>query len=259
MALKAMIENLDAVEADLRELYAPGGDGKFRLAVEDPESLVDTKGLKSALAKERAQARELAARLKDFQGMDPAEFRKLKQESARREQRDLAKAGRWDDLKARLAAEHREALDQRDRTIARLKTDLSRHLMDSAATHALARAGGMPALLLPHVKARLEVVESESGHTLRVIDESGQARTKDGEPLSLEDLVAEMRSDPVFAPAFQGNGGSGGGAPAGAGSTGSPRPGDLLSRSREALKKGDVALSLKLKNEHFARRQAGVS
>ena len=259
MALKAMIENLDAVDPNLRDLYAPDGDGKFRLAVEEPESLVDTEGLKSALSKERRRSREMAARLKALEGVDADEFRRLKQDTARREQRELAESGRWEELKASLERGHAEDLAQRDLLIGRLKADLGRHLMDSAATAALSRAGGMPALLLPHVKARLEVVADEDGHSLRVIDHKGRPRLKDGEPLGVEDLVAEMRSDPVFAPAFQGNGGSGGGSPAGAGGEASPRPGDLLQKAQDALKKGDVALSLKLKNEHFARRQAGLS
>jgi hypothetical protein len=252
-----MIEDLESVDGELKEFYTQGDDGKYRLAVEDPESLVDTEGLKSALGKERQRSREMAARLKALEQIDPAEFSRLKKESEQRAQNDLAKAGRWDLLKARLEQEHQGALAEQEKTIARLRADLGRQLMDSAASTALSRAGGMPALLLPHVKARLQMMESEHGPQLRVIDQDGNERLHDGAPMTLEDLVAEMRSDPLFAPAFSGNGGSGGGSPAGAGSAGQARPGDLLARSQEALKKGDVALSLKLKNEYFARRQAG--
>lgn len=69
MALKALIEKLEDVAEGFRGEYEEIADGdnkgKFRLKVEDAESLVDTKGLKSALERARREGKsELVKALK---------------------------------------------------------------------------------------------------------------------------------------------------------------------------------------------------
>src|SRR4051812_37309409 len=81
MALKAMIDKLDSVAEGIRGEYEEitEGDhaGKFRLSVEDADSLVDNSGLKTALERERGNGKLAAAIKKEFPGLTDEEIREL--------------------------------------------------------------------------------------------------------------------------------------------------------------------------------------
>lgn len=111
--------------------------------------------------------------------------------------------------KALRTADERHAADA-----ARLRGALERHLADSAATAAVAAARGEPALLLPHVRPALAVVEDGDDFAVRVLGGDGEARRRDdGEFLSVGDLVEELRRSPVFGRAFEASGLTGSGTP----------------------------------------------
>lgn len=76
MALKALIDSLDDVAEGLRPEYEEH-EGKFRLKVEGADSLVDTKGLKTALEKERGKAKKAEAWERTFAGKTPEEISEL--------------------------------------------------------------------------------------------------------------------------------------------------------------------------------------
>ena len=67
MALELIVENLDSVPEALKGMYV-ASEGKFKL---DVNGIEDTKGLKSALEKERTAAKEAREALKKFDGGDP--------------------------------------------------------------------------------------------------------------------------------------------------------------------------------------------
>jgi hypothetical protein len=71
MALKAVVESLDAVPEIHRTLYIQTDDGKFKL---DAEGVEDVSGLKSALEKERAERRQARADLEKFKDIDPVKY-----------------------------------------------------------------------------------------------------------------------------------------------------------------------------------------
>lgn len=85
----------------LQALYAEK-DGKFVLDVEGEE---DVGGLKSALQKERDAAKLAAKELKEFkalwEGLDPAEIRKLVDKLGGDEEAQLIKAGKIDEVVAK--------------------------------------------------------------------------------------------------------------------------------------------------------------
>ena len=95
----------------------------------------------------------------------------------------------------------------------RLKKELERHLVDAAATTAINEADGNVKLLIPHVKARVKLTEVDGQYRPSVVGEDGSPRVNgEGNPLSIKDLVSEMRSDEVYAGAFKGTGQSGSGS-----------------------------------------------
>jgi hypothetical protein len=99
---------------------------------------------------------------------------------------------------------------------------VERYLIDAQATAAIAEAKGVPALLLPHVKQAVKVVEEDGDYKVRVVDAAGNPRVNaKGEYLSIADLVSEMRQSEVFGRAFEGTGHSGSGAGQGSGFQGS--------------------------------------
>jgi hypothetical protein len=74
-----MVEKLDAVSENLRDYYSEK-DGKFVLQVEGAIPKTEIVNLESALRKERENARTFERKLKDFDGINPAEFHSLKDE-----------------------------------------------------------------------------------------------------------------------------------------------------------------------------------
>jgi hypothetical protein len=103
---------------------------------------------------------------------------------------------------------------------------MEKHLIDSAALSELAKVSDSPKLLLPHIRGRMKVVEHDGEFHARIVDDSGNIRVGKGQgssPMTLSELIEEMKSDKEFAPAFRGTGSSGGGATKSTGGAGGSR------------------------------------
>jgi len=78
MPLKLEVESLEGIDESVQPLYKPVGEGekpeKYQL---DVEGLPDTKGLKSALEKERKAAKEVSKKLKEYEGVDLERYNDL--------------------------------------------------------------------------------------------------------------------------------------------------------------------------------------
>jgi len=219
MALKFTIDSLDTIDEAQRTFYKPAGD-KFQL---DLDGYEDPAGLKSALDKERTNARDavkMAKAWKDL-GKTPEEIQTLFDTQAQADRDKLTKAGEWDKLRGQMTEQHQTELSRKDDAAKGLRSQLERHLVDAAAVAALAAGKGNADLLLPHVKARVKVVEDSGEFAVRVVDAAGNPRVDGkGNFLSMSDLVSEMRQQDVFAPAFQAPQASGSGARQSDGGTG---------------------------------------
>jgi hypothetical protein len=201
MALQLTVDKVDTLPESIRALYKPAGD-KFQLDLENYEDPVN---LKSALDKERTEKRDAIAQAKAWKalGRTPEEIQALVDAQAQAEREKLTKAGEWDKLKEQIATQHQTELSKRQEVEKALRGQLEKHLVDAAAATALAAAEGSPELLLPHVKARVKVIEEGGEFIVRIVDAAGSPRVDGkGEFLSIADLVSEMRQNPVFAPCF---------------------------------------------------------
>lgn len=214
MPLPFSVEAIDAIPEAQRALYKES-NGKFVLDVEGYE---DPTGLKSALEKERKAARDASKQISAWQalGKTPEEIQQLLDAQRQSDEEKATKGGEWDKLKSQMLTQHQQELAKREEREAKLKLSLERRLIDADATEAIAEAKGVPALLLPHVRASVRVVEEDGEFTVQVVDAQGNPRVNGkGEPLTIKDLVSEMRQSEIFGRAFEPTGTSGGGAGSG--------------------------------------------
>ena len=190
------VTDLSKVPEQYRGLYQPGEEG-YTLDPLLAEKL-DVSGLLSALDKERGNAQGFEKELKAWQALGPDP--------------ETAWASRQKALTAEFTEQFDAVLAEKDAEITRLKELNADFLITARATEALLKAGGSVELLMPHIRAAVTLVEEEGAPSLRIIDIDGSLREKaEGVPLTVEDLVAEMRSSPVFARAFNPTGSKGSG------------------------------------------------
>lgn len=209
MALKLEVTTLDEVPEASRALYKEA-DGKFRLDVDISDALKDAT---SKANREAAQSRHLIKAWEKL-GKSPDEIEELLAAHAKAEEDKAAKGGEWDKLKLQMVEKHGKELEGERAKGTRLRGTLERHLIDGAATAAIAEAKGVPQLLLPHVRAHVKVVEENDEFVARVVDAKGDPRVDGkGNFMSIGDLVSEMRQNEVFGRAFESSGAGGSGTP----------------------------------------------
>lgn len=210
MPLPFTVDAIDTIPEAQRSLYKET-NGKFVLDVDGYE---DPANLKSALQKERDAAKNATKQAQAWAaiGKTPEEIQQLLEAQAQAERDKLTKGGEWDKLREQMATQHKTELSKKDEAIQAREAALSRHLIDAAAVTALAEAKGSAALLLPHIRAAVKVVEEDGEYVVRVIDKNGPRVNGKGEFLTIKDLVVEMRQSEEFGRAFDASGTTGGGA-----------------------------------------------
>lgn len=220
MALKAIVEKIEDAPEDLRDHYTEV-DGKFVLAVEPVGgyALEDVSGLKSALGKERTARETLERDVVRFKDIDPdkartalAELEELKKIDPASEADKIANT-KFEAAKTQLLEKHGQDLSERDGRIKTLTGAVDGLVREQRATAAIAEAKGAVDLLLPHVLRFTRTVEKDGKFSVEVIDADGNGRIADskGTPMTIKDLVAEMRQSETFGRAFDGEGHSGSG------------------------------------------------
>jgi len=235
MAIKAALskEEFDALEdEDLKRLYTES-NGRFQLAVTAAMGLelADTAGLKSSLQKERESVKSLTASLKPYEGLDAEQARKAidtvaelgdqasvdDKIAAGLKEKETQLQRKFEQDRDALVKKYDTDLANRDGTITTLENQLERELVTTAATTAITGAKGSTKLLLPVVRGMVKMTATEDGQRVaQVLDGAGHVRlsTKSGstDPMSIDELVEELRQDSEFARGFDGTGASGSGA-----------------------------------------------
>ncbi len=221
MALKAIIEKIEDAPEAFRSEYTEK-DGKFVLAVESVGgyALEDVTGLKTALGAERSQRERLEKDVVRFKDLDPEkaraaliELEELKAIDPAKEADKIA-SSKFEAAKAQLLEKHQAEVTGKDARIAALTGAVDGLTRKQQATLAIAEAKGAVELLLPHVLAHTRIKEGSDGSfSVEVVDAAGNGRIADakGTPMTIKDLVAEMRESQTYARAFDGDGHSGSG------------------------------------------------
>ena len=217
MPLPLTVDSIDDVPEAIRDQYKEV-DGVFRL---DLEGYEDPANLKSALQKEREAAKNAAKQVKAWEsiGKTPEEIQELLEAQQKKQEEDLNKAGEWDKLKAQMNDQFAKEKEKLQSALTAKERAIEKHLIDAQATAAIAELKGVPALLLPHVKASVKVIEEDGEYSVRVVGPDGNPRVNaQGDYLSIKDLVSEMRQSDIFGRAFEASGTSGSGTSSAKGS-----------------------------------------
>jgi len=225
--LKLNVDSLEAVDEPLRALYVER-DGKFQLNVDGIE---DTGGLKSALSAERKRAADLEKQTKAWKsiGKTPDEIAELLEAQEARALTEAEKKGEWDKLKTQMNTAHETALKAKDETIGAMRRRLEAELVDAKATAAIAAAKGVPELLLPIVQRFVKV---DDDFHVQIVDAKGDPRVNaKGEPLSISDLITEMKATELYGRAFDGSGHTGSGTQPSNNNGSGTQPGNIKRRS----------------------------
>lgn len=180
----------------------------------------ETDGLKKNRDEVMKEAKAAKARLAALDGIDPEKYKKLEAAAEEAERNKLTAAGDFKSLEQQLVAKYEKELEKERADKSRYATAMEQHLIDAAIATELAKHSDTPRLLMPHMKTQVKVMEVDGQFVARVVDAAGTVRIGKGQgasPMSIAELVDEMKTSTEFAPAFRGTGSSGGGASRSAG------------------------------------------
>lgn len=228
MALKLKFDKIEDIEENLRPMYAER-DGAFYLDVDGIDEHPLVSKAKSNLEAARRSERAMKQQVEKWEklGKSDEEIAALIAEQEQNKHRELEAKGQWEELKKQMNERHQldikkwEGLTQAEKdNNLKLRGKLERYLIDAKATAAIAAAEGEPELLLPIVKRFMKVTEDENGEFYTsIVDDKGGARVNGkGDPLTIEELLVEMKSSEKLGRAFKASGSSGGGSSPGGGS-----------------------------------------
>lgn len=194
------------------------------------------------------EAKKAKDALKNYDGVDPAEFKTLKQAAEEAERKKAAAEGDFNTLKKQLVDAHTKELEARDAKAAKLTRALERRKV-SKLTEALAKAEALPDmmdLLVLKGSASVRLRETDEDFEEFVADDKGNALVADGKgtPMDLDTFVIQKLKT-QYPGAFKGTGSSGGGATKSTASGGGVRTikasdGDAFVKYAKEIASGEV-------------------
>lgn len=173
------------------------------------------KGIRDEAAKYRLKLREVEERLSKFDGVDPEEFLRLKEERELAEKKKLEEQGKWEELKAQMIEAHKSELHAKDeliRTAQERHAKLEADYNDSILTNAIAAEAASERVINPIVvklilaqEAKVEVLE-DGRRLIKFCKPDGTVKldSKSGEPLGVKQRLEEMKQDAQYAMLFEG-------------------------------------------------------
>lgn len=217
MALPLIAESLDAIPEAFRGEYTEA-DGKFKLNVDGVE---DVTGLKNTLAKFKADQKAAADKLKAFEGIDPEEYKTLKQEREALEEAKLKAEGKADEIAQRkiekaLAAKNKEieAIAERNKQLENRVASvqqkiLAGHIAKEASGKVHAGSGSMQTLSL---LAQGVFTLDENDNPVQLDSDGQVVLGKDGKtPFGVSEWLEGLKeTHPFLFPANSSGGGASG-------------------------------------------------
>lgn len=228
--LAAVVESLDTVPETQRDLYVKGSDNKFWLDTDYKDEIDKIAKNRDDILGEKKGLKGVEDMLKEA-GVKPSDIKQILKERKEAAEKKALEAGEFDKVRQQIVDQHTAELGKRDQRESALVGTISELMVDARAVEAITKAKGSVRLLLPVVKARAQVKETDGKFNLVVTDDKGvpQVRGTKSEPMTLDQLVEELKADKEYAGAFDGTGASGSGAPASGARGGAP---GITSRSQ---------------------------
>lgn len=226
MDIPTSVDSLDALPVALRPFYIEK-DGKHVLD--------DIQALRGTVTNIKNENRSIKGRLSQYSefdglGLTIEEVKQLKQARDDAATQRAKDEGDFTALKDQMETNHQNEINTYKSRETKLLGTVQKLLVDDAARAVLAEKDveGNPTLLLPLIRDRVKVTETDDGFLLEVLREDGVPMlNSQNKAASLKDLFLEMKGREEFAGAFKGSGQSGGGAPTGQGGQGGGAPGSM--------------------------------
>lgn len=248
-AANQSVDAIDVVPEPFRGAYVER-DGAFHIADTHKPFTDLAAGLAKSLKASREDVKRAKASNVDLApltefGATPTEIaEKIKTQLADLNEK-VSKGMKIDPEKLRL--EIKTGFDQqltaKDQEIQGMQATLHRHLVASEAVRAIAAAKGVPELLMPHINSQVKVLRDGQEYKVAVVDRDGDARISSvtGQPMSIVDLISEMKSNSVFGRAFESEAPAGGGARPAA--QGRPQPARMATGELSPLQQIEAGLN----------------
>jgi hypothetical protein len=226
--LKAVLNSLDDLSEEIKAHYTEK-DGKFYLDVDkvDGLALENVDGLKTTVETLRANERNIKADLKnalDLVKKMESDYKDIDPKSARDALSKIDEIANWDGdtkIKEAIEANERKAnskleelVKQHNEKVKSLENDLSDResqlqdaIVNAKIVDAISKEGGNIDLLVPHVRKFVNMIKDSRGRFVpEVVKDDGTPRIGDaaGTPMTISQLVQEMKTKDTFAAAFPG-------------------------------------------------------
>lgn len=221
--LKHEVDSVDTIPENLRPLYAET-NGKFSIP-EGMRGVADAiTGLFSANTKIRDENKTLSKKGQiDLSGLEefgedlPTIKERLK---ARLEELETAAASGKDNklnidkVRAEMKAANEVAVGNERKVQDSLRSTVHKYLVGAGASEALASEEGLVELAMPFVERQIKVVEIDGEFKAVVVDKDGDPRISGGtgQPMTIKELVREMKGMDTYKPLFKSEAKGGGGA-----------------------------------------------
>ena len=232
------VKDLAAVPETFRGFYKEKAEGGgFILDTENPVvrgAVEALSGARTALNTARsdldaAKAAQIdLSPLKDF-GDDPTKIKttfdaKLAELKGQiKDGTDIEK--QLDSQRTEMTSTHEKEKKSLQDQINALQTQLYTELVDGETLKAVGDTAENPKLVLPFVRERVKPIKTDAGIAIRVLKADGEIRMSGttGLPMTVEELVTEMRGSKDYAGLFKSEARQGSGHRPGTGGGGSPR------------------------------------
>lgn len=220
------VDAIDKVPEQFRGIYKQDGD-KF-VPDEAHKGIVEAitglnRSLKAARAEAKAKTPVDLTSLSEF-GATPEEIKtSITTRLAELQDQLAGKNGEakvnLDKIRSDLAAAHAKELEKSNKRSEALQGQLYSLLVENAATSAVAELKGVPELLLPFIKNQVKVQEQDGQFQVFVVDAQGDQRYSGvtGQPMTIKELVAEMKANEKYGRLFESEAPAGGGMLPGSG------------------------------------------
>ena len=260
-------EDADDIPTQFRNLYT-GGEAGHTFDAERYSGVRDahvglTKALKNARAAEKGNIKKYIAPLADF-GETPEDIVtafEARLQAAQDAQKTAETSGnedftrRLEKARTELVDQQKGVVTQKDDVILGLRSQLENTLGEQAALSALSGKAVDPDLALPFVLKQLRPVEGDDGRLrMVVVDGEGDPRLDPvtQQPVTIGDLVTEMRDSEKFARLFHSD------APTGGGTAPPARPTGARNVQRTLTSAEKIALGLRKNQAQYGRGRGQI-
>jgi len=215
-ATNQTVDSIESVPQDFRGLYTEA-DGKYSLKSDDAgvqSAVAAVVRLNEALNKSRGEVKTLKSGqvdltpLSDY-GSTPEEIAQAVADKVKTFEDELAKGEgaklNLDKIKEDLAKAHANDLKSKDTRIEALTGQLYGMMVETAATSAIAAEKGDVELLMPFIKKQVAPVEEDGKFKVFVVDSDNERRYSGttGVPMTIKELVAEMKGQEKYGKLFE--------------------------------------------------------